>query len=103
MQAPAFWWVAASPALFSHPFTDPTPCVQLWVNEMAAFVKSIDSNHLVTVGEEGFYPRGLPQASGSSGSVALSTLCCAAATGSQNMQPACMRWGFGIVHCKGHL
>ena len=29
--------------------------LQGWVNEMAAFVKTQDSNHLLTVGEEGFY------------------------------------------------
>ena len=28
---------------------------QGWVTEMAAYVKSLDPNHLLTVGEEGFY------------------------------------------------
>lgn len=29
--------------------------MQAWVGEMSAYVKSVDSNHLLTVGEEGFW------------------------------------------------
>lgn len=29
--------------------------IQSWIDEMADYVKSLDGNHLLTVGEEGFY------------------------------------------------
>ena len=29
--------------------------VQAWVNEMAEHMKDLDPNHLLTLGEEGFY------------------------------------------------
>ncbi len=29
--------------------------MQVWIEEMAAFVKALDPNHLVTVGAEGFW------------------------------------------------
>lgn len=32
--------------------------LQSWVEEMSGFLKSEDPNHLVTVGEEGFYGPG---------------------------------------------
>ncbi len=35
---------------------------QAWVEEMSAFVKALDPNHLVTIGEEGFFGDGTPEA-----------------------------------------
>ncbi|CAI8603647.1 unnamed protein product [Vicia faba] len=35
--------------------------IQNWVTEMAAYVKSIDSNHLLHIGNEGFYGETVPE------------------------------------------
>ena len=53
------------------------PCclsdLQAWIEEVSAFVKAADPNHLVTVGEEGFYGPGSPDL-GSNPSPGLCTL-----------------------------
>lgn len=37
-------------------------CMQSWIEEMSTYLKSQDPNHLVTVGEEGFFGSDSPQA-----------------------------------------
>lgn len=34
--------------------------MQAWIEEMAAYVKSLDTNHLLAIGEEGFWETGSP-------------------------------------------
>ncbi|OVA14921.1 Glycoside hydrolase [Macleaya cordata] len=46
------WELINEPRCMSDPSGD---TLQDWIEEMAALVKSIDKNHLVTVGLEGFY------------------------------------------------
>lgn len=41
-------------------------CDQEWVDELAAYVKSVDPNHLVTVGMAGWYGASTPNRSGPS-------------------------------------
>lgn len=33
-------------------------CLQSWIDEMSKYLKKADPNHMITVGEEGFYTKG---------------------------------------------
>lgn len=35
--------------------------LKVWIDEMAAHFRTLDTNHMLTVGEEGFYPEGVEQ------------------------------------------
>lgn len=49
------------PAILSYNIMNEPRCeecgkdLQKWIDEMAAYVRSIDKNHMITVGEDGFY------------------------------------------------
>ena len=56
----AMWELANEPrckgsGLYATSATCSTQTLVAWAKEMSAFVKSIDSNHLVSMGDEGFY------------------------------------------------
>ena len=44
------WNLVNEPRCFNCP-----DALQSWIQTQAAYVKSLDSNHLLTVGAEGFY------------------------------------------------
>lgn len=49
------WELANEPDCLSDPSGD---TLQAWIEEMSAYVKSIDGNHMVTTGSDGFYGPG---------------------------------------------
>ncbi len=40
------------------PLTSLTLGLQSWIDEMSKYLKKADPNHMITVGEEGFYTKG---------------------------------------------
>ncbi len=56
------WELANEPrcvAADGHPLLDGIDTLAGWVDEMSAYVKSIDANHLLAVGDEGYFNRNL--------------------------------------------
>jgi endo-1,4-beta-mannosidase len=41
-------------------YFDCASLAQVWIEEVSAYLKTVDPNHMVTVGEEGFYGFGSP-------------------------------------------
>ncbi|KQK18483.1 hypothetical protein BRADI_1g42770v3 [Brachypodium distachyon] len=72
------------PAIFAWELMNEPRCVsnssgphlQAWIAEMAAYVKSLDNNHLVTVGIEGFYGPGIAERLGFNPGDWAASLCC---------------------------
>lgn len=87
----------------------PAHSVQSWIEEMSAFLKAQDPNHLVTVGEEGFYGNGRadgqnpqPNSSERRGARArhMCRTCCLAAG---QLHPGRRVWGCAAEVVGGHL
>jgi len=54
------WNLINEPRCKTEPSSIGKNALQNWLREMAAFVKALDENHLLTIGEEGFFPEGSP-------------------------------------------
>ena len=55
---PAVQCLKSVPLPLSRPAQGCVVPAQDWVETMASYVKTLDSNHLLSVGAEGFYSRG---------------------------------------------
>ncbi|GJP44188.1 hypothetical protein CLOM_g3577 [Closterium sp. NIES-68] len=51
------WELINEPRVYADPSGD---VLQAWITDMAAYVKSLDSNHLLSIGSEGFYGPSTP-------------------------------------------
>lgn len=47
-----------TPAAVGHCLTVTCQCLQSWIDDMSKYLKKADPNHMITVGEEGFYTKG---------------------------------------------
>lgn len=75
---------------------------QGWVTEMAAYVKSLDPNHLLTVGEEGFYTSTTNQTYCNPSSSARKRPAKAACHITSCAFCTCLSWQWTIVLCAVH-
>ncbi|CAI5488998.1 unnamed protein product, partial [Closterium sp. Naga37s-1] len=52
------WELMNEPRVYADPLGD---VLQAWITDMAAYVKSLDPNHLLSIGSEGFYGPSTPE------------------------------------------
>ncbi len=56
------WSLINEPRCETWKVTNCVTYLQKWLEEMSAYVKSLDNRHLLTIGEEGFFAAGSPRA-----------------------------------------